>query len=183
MSILKLLILGIVIASNNLAASLALGALGQIGRLWRIVFIFGIFEFLIPLIGIWLGRTVAKMIATEINVLSILLLSGMAIWMIISGIRHRKKDEKIARQVTSWTGLTLLAAGLSADNLIIGFSLGLEGMNALIIAGIISVCSMLFTWIGIHLGASSRRHWEQYAEIGAGVLLLLLVVAKILNWI
>jgi len=183
MPILKLLALGVIIGSNNLAASLALGALGQIARLWRIVFIFGLFEFLIPLLGIWLGQTVARVVATEIHFLSILLLAGLAAWMILSGIRHRKKDEKLARQVTSWTGLILLAAGLSADNLIVGFSIGLEEATPLIVAGVIAVFSMLFTWVGIRLGASSRRHWEQFAEIGAGILLLMLAGAKLLGWL
>ncbi len=179
----KLLIIGIIIGSNNLAASMALGALGQHARQWRIIFVFGFFEFCIPLVGIWLGQRLASMIEQELESLSIALLLAMAIFMIYSGIRHRPADEKLAERVTSWTGLVFLAAGLSIDNLIIGFSLGLDNISPLLLAGTIAFFSMLFTWIGIQLGDSSRKHWEQYAEIGAGILLILLVTAKILKWV
>ncbi len=179
----KLIFLGIIIGSNNLAASLALGALGQHARQWRIIFVFGFFEFCIPLLGIWLGQRLATMIEQELEWLSIGLLLAMAVFMIYSGVRHRPTDEKIADRVTSWAGLVVLAAGLSLDNLIIGFSLGLGSISALLVAGVIAFFSMLFTWIGIQLGDSSRKHWEQYAEIGAGLLLIFLVIAKIFEWI
>ena len=44
--------LGAAIAANNLVVALALGALGQAPRRWRIAGVFGVFEFAVPLIGL-----------------------------------------------------------------------------------------------------------------------------------
>ena len=43
--LLQLLIIGVVIGSNNFATSLALGALGQEDKHRRILIMFGVFEF------------------------------------------------------------------------------------------------------------------------------------------
>lgn len=45
------LFMGLVIGSNNLAAALAMGILGNQERWWRILVVFGAFEFLMPLVG------------------------------------------------------------------------------------------------------------------------------------
>lgn len=183
MTYLKLILLGVIIGSNNLAAALALGALGQKNRLGRILLVFGFFEFFIPLLGIWLGQSIAEAIAREMTWISVLLLVGLGLWMVISGVRKSSQREKWAERITKWSGLIILAAGLSIDNLIIGFSLGLGGAPPLLIASVIVVFSLAFTWLGLHLGSTSRKHWEQYAEVGAGVLLLLLGMAKWVGWI
>ena len=50
--------------------------------------------------------------------------------------------------------------------------MGLENASALQVAMTIAIFSAGFTWVGMGLGAGSRRHWEQYSEIAAGMLLI-----------
>ncbi|MFO8237169.1 MAG: manganese efflux pump, partial [Prochlorococcaceae cyanobacterium] len=140
MTLIDLLILGIVIGANNLAVALALGAMGQVERRWRVLVVFGVFEFTMPLLGI-----------------------GLGLLTVVAGVRNRRQDEKLARSATSWRGLTVLAFGLSLDNVVVGFSLGLGGSNPLAVATTIAWFSVLFTWIGMGLGRTSRRHWERVA--------------------
>lgn len=179
----RLVVLGVVIGSNNLAAALGLGAMGQVERRGRIVTVFAAFEFLIPLVGIWLGRAVSGAVTDQAAWLGPALLVALGVWMLWSAARGRRASEDLARRITSWKGLLLLALGLSIDNLVIGFSLGLEGREPLLVAGTIAVFSMAFTWAGITLGSSARRHWERYAEVGAGVLLLAMAAGIWLGWI
>ncbi|MFW6359417.1 MAG: manganese efflux pump, partial [Chroococcales cyanobacterium] len=141
MNLTKLLILGVVIGSNNLAAALALGVLGQAKQRWRVVFVFGLFEFFIPLVGIWLGKQLSNWIASNLEWLGSLLLLGLGLWSIYTGMRHRSAGEELAEKATTWTGLFLLATGLSLDNLIVGFSLGLRNINALVVATTIALFS------------------------------------------
>ncbi len=61
----NLFILGAIIGSNNLAAALALGAIGAKTHRPRILLAFGTFEFLVPLLGLWLGRQAANLVAQE----------------------------------------------------------------------------------------------------------------------
>lgn len=180
---LQLLLLGLVIGSNNLAIALALGALGQARFRRRITAVFAAFEFAVPLLGIWLGRAAARWVAQRASWIGSGLLIAMGLWMVAAGVRYQSHDAKIARQATTWSGLSLLATGLSLDNLVVGFSLGMGGADPLLVAATIAVFSAGFTWLGIGLGQTSRRHWEQYAKIGAGLLLIGLGVANALGWI
>jgi putative Mn2+ efflux pump MntP len=170
-----LAVLGIVIGSNNLAASLALGALGQAVRRWRIVAVFGAFEFLVPLVGVWLGRHAAGVVAERAGWLGPLLLALLGAWAVAGGLRRDRDEEALARRATTWRGLALLAGGLSLDNLVVGFSLGLGGRSPLLLAAVIAGCSMAFAWLGLRLG---RRRHRRVAEAGTGVLLLALAGAS-----
>jgi putative Mn2+ efflux pump MntP len=183
MQIWKLLVLGIVIGSNNLAVSLALGALNQAARRLRIMFVFGVFEFFVPLLGILVGAKLARTIGLPASGAGALLLVGLGLFVIIGGIRKNEDHERLAKQVTTWAGLVLLSMGLSLDNLLVGFGLGLGNADPLRVALTIMCFSVLFTWAGIHLGCVSRRNYERAAKIGAGVLLMGLGVAELADWL
>ena len=178
----SLLVLGLVIGSNNLAVALALGAHGQIARRSRITAVFGVFEFVVPLVGIWLGAAMAQRIGTIAETLGVALIIALGVWTVASGLRGGEHFKGLASRVTSWRGLVLLAAGLSTDNLLVGFSLGLGKANPLLIATTIAVFAVVFTLVGITLGAKSKRHWEPRAKVGSGVLLIGLGVATALSW-
>jgi manganese efflux pump family protein len=105
------------------------------------------------------------------------------LWAVREGFREGSSDSRIERSLTAWGALILLALGLSADNLLVGFSLGLRGHDPLGVAGVISGFSMLFAWIGVTLGARTGRRWEKPAKLGAGALLVALAVGVWVGWI
>jgi putative Mn2+ efflux pump MntP len=171
-----------VIALNNFAVSLALGAIGA-DRRWRIIVTFGVFEFTIPLIGLILGRTLAGSLASALHWLVPLLLFVIGVLVILESLRFGRDDERLARMASSWGDLILLAAGLGVDNLVVGFSLGLAGLNPLLLAAMIGLCSVCFTAIGLALGHASRRHWESPTEFVAGAALLFVAFGVWQGWI
>jgi len=173
----SLLVLGVVIGANNLAVSLALGALGQQSRALRIVAVFGLFEFTVPLIGIALGRELADRFAMAPGWLAPVLLIGMGGWAVVAALRKDIDAEALARRAATWGGLALLAASLSGDNLLIGLSLGLGQYAPLTLAAVIATCSMLFSWGGLRLGGVLRAAHRRLANVGAGLLLLAAGVA------
>lgn len=183
MTLIDFLILGVVIGSNNLAVALALGALGQASRRFRVMLVFGVFEFVMPLLGIGLGATIARAIGLHTNVFGAALLIVLGLLAVIGGVRNRSEDEKLAKYVTRWRGLVILALTLSIDNVVVGFSLGLGRADPLAVATTIACFSVAFTWIGMRLGRESRRSWEQKAKIGAGMLLLGFGVANGMGWL
>jgi manganese efflux pump family protein len=182
MNLIALLFLGVVVGSNNLAVALALGAMGQNRRLHRVMLVFGLFEFLVPLVGIWLGATTARAIGLQMDIVGVVLIFGLGLLAVAGGVRGRRKDEWLARLVTNWGGLLVMAAGLSLDNLVLGFSLGLGEARPLVVASAICFFSVLFTWMGMRLGHESRRHWERLTKLGSGVLLMGLGVATGMDW-
>jgi len=169
---LELILLAIIIGSNNLAVSMVLGALGQEKRKNRILLIFGLFEFFVPLAGIIIGNTTAKMIQDEAAWLSVLLLGLLGIWTIISGLYDKSDYQKLTKKITTWKGLILLSAGLSIDNMVIGFTMGLG--YPLVIASTICLTSVVFSYAGLKFGDITHKHYERAAGITAGSLLLIM---------
>ena len=182
MTWLTLVVLGIVIGANNLSAALALGALGHGRHRGRIVTVFAVFEFSVPLVGTLLGQRLAASISDAFPWLGAVLLIGLGVAVLVSVLRRGHTDERLSRLATSWQGLVLLGAGLSADNLVIGFSLGLAEIPPLALAATIVVFSSAFTFIGVTVGNDLRRHWERRTEIAAGLLLIALGVAVAAGW-
>jgi len=172
-----LIAFGIVIGLNNLMVSLSLGAMGQRRRQARILLVFAAFEFMVPLLGVWLGQQVSGRIAAYTEWLGPGLLIALGLITMHSAMRASKNDrKKLAQAVTSWWGLITLSAGLSADNLVVGFSLGLDGVKPLALAFTIMLCSVLFAWVGLMLGQRIQRNYERESRALTGVLLILLAL-------
>lgn len=177
--LLRLLILGVVIGSNNLATALALGAMGQAVRTWRILIVFCCVEFTVPLAGVWLGGQLSSFLAARTGWLGPLLLIGLGIVSIRAAASESISPERLFTAVTSWTGLLLLSLSLSADNLLVGFSLGLAAARPLLVAATIALFSTSFAWFGLRLGGRLNLLWGRLAGQGAGVLLILLGCADL----
>lgn len=173
----ELLILGIIIGSNNFATALALGSLGSEVSRGRVVPIFGLFEFTFPLVGLWLGQQASSMIADAAGWLGPALLAALGAWIIGAALRGQEPAEDLARRATTWRGLLLLSAGLSLDNLVVGFSLGLGKANPVLVATVIALFSMSFAWAGLQLGDRARGASRLIAEVGTGLLLIALAIA------
>lgn len=177
-----LVVVAVVIAANNLSAALALGALGHGHHRWRIVAVFAVFEFTVPLIGAAIGESVASTVSNAVPWLGAALLIILGAIVLVSVARRGHPDGRLSHLATSWRGLIVLAAGMSADNLVVGFSFGLESVPPIALATTIVVVSSAFTFIGVSLGDDLRRHWERVTEILAGLLLIGLGVAVALGW-
>jgi len=180
----KLILLGIVIGSNNLAVSFGLGTLGIRKYWWRIILLFGVFEFTIPLVGIAIGRQFAQFISDYASITGGIILIGFGAILFYRSARQSKSDrKKMAQQVSSWMGTISLAAGLSIDNLIVGFSIGLKNFHPVITASVIAISSVTFAFIGLHVGRFLKATFRVWTERLASFLLVLIGVATLLGWI
>ena len=182
MSLAELLLLGVAVGANNLAVALALGALGRTFRRGRVMLVFGVFEFTLPLVGMWMGRGLAARLGLASSLPAAVLLVGLGLLALGSAFRSSAQGDKLARRVKSWGGLALLAAGLGLDNVLVGLGLGLGEVEPLLVAGTIASFSVAFTWLGMTLGRASRRQWETAAAVGAGLLLVVLGVLVGMGW-
>jgi len=59
------------------------------------------------------------------NIIGAVLLFGLGLFAVVGSFCEDQNAELIVRRLTRWSELVVLAAGLSLDNLMVGFSLGL----------------------------------------------------------
>lgn len=176
----ELVILGAAIGANNLVVALALGALGQAPRRWRIAGTFGLFEFFVPLIGLLIGQGLSGPLAEAGRWIGAALLAALGLMTLRP---EGPDDQRLAERITTTGGLAGLAAGLSLDNLLVGFAVGLGDVSPFLVAAVIACFSVSFTLVGLRLGAAGRRHWERRARVAAGVALVALGLAVGAGWI
>jgi manganese efflux pump family protein len=175
--IMQVLVGGLGVGLDNLAAALALGALGQRHRMWRIALTFAGFGAVTPLIGTIIGSSLSGPLAGYGQMAGALLLAAIGVWMIIESRKGVGISRDVAHRVTSRWGLLLLAASLSIDNLVVGFGLGLHGVPPLPLAGAAGAFVLVFSLVGLSLGDHVRRRWEQSSQLAAGLLLVALAAA------
>lgn len=173
-----LALIGAAIAANNLAVSLALGALVR-RRDWpRVLITFGGFEFTVPLIGVLLGREASVWLADHTAWLGPLLLAGLGIASLLAMRQDQADRRRLAQRLDGWSGMIALAAGLSVDNLVVGFSIGLRDVPPLLLAGTIVTFSVTFSFAGLAMGRYVQRNYESVAEGVSGLLLLAIAAAS-----
>lgn len=176
MHTIDLILLGIVIASNNLSFALGFGALGTSPYHLRIVAIFTVVEFTVPLVGLLLGHFVSSFIDEYAQITGSLILIALGIYIVYSAFAKKKQSDESIRIITSRRGLLAIALGLSIDNLIVGFSLGLGEVNPIVLASYIATFSMVFTFAGLKAGKYLKITLGNYVQVFAGIILMVLGV-------
>ncbi len=182
MGVAQLISIGAVVGVNNFAVALMLGALGQYRRRWRIAGVFGVFEFTVPLIGLLIGSVLAGYIAGAGELIGAALLVVLGVMAVRAPAASEENRERLAGQVSTWGGIAALAAGLTFDNLVVGFALGLSDVEPLLLASTIALFAVAFTLIGLEIGRRGRRSHEAAAQTASGILLIALAVAVALGW-
>jgi len=177
------IVLGVVIGANNFAVALALGGAGQRRHRWRITGTFAVFEFFVPLVGVLIGRGLATTLAGFGNWLAVTLLLAIGAWTVVGALRESVDASELAAKVASGRLLVALAAGLSVDNLVTGFALGVVGAPALLLATVVTLTAVLFTLLGLELGGRGRHMYPRTVGAASGVLLIVLAVAVGAGWL
>jgi manganese efflux pump family protein len=178
-----LLLIGFILGLDNLAVAMALGSLGTKDRQWRILLMFAVLAFIFPMLGIWGGSFFSRQMEAEITWLGALLLGALGFWTIYEGFKDGSEQEDMAQRATSWKGLLMIGFGASVDKLVVGFSLGLRNEPALLVGLTVMSAVTAMTYLGLRIGRKANRHWERWATVGAGILLVGLGIGTGLNWI
>jgi len=139
---------------------------------FRLVFHFGLFQFLMPVIGWLAGTTILRYISAYDHWVAFGLLAFVGIRMIRSGFDSHDTEQK--NDPSRGWSLVILAFATSIDALAIGFSLGLVGMTIWYPAVVIGVVTGLVSWLGIFLGNRLGQKLGKRMEIIGGIVLILM---------
>jgi len=172
MSFLELLLIAFGMAADAFAVCLVAGTspgLRGPRPVFRLAFHFGLFQFLMPVLGWLSGTTMAPMIRAYDHWIAFALLAFVGIRMINSawqGERNQSTDP-----TRGWT-LVLLSIAVSIDALAIGLSLGLLGIVVWYPALLIGVVTSLLSLVGLRIGNGFGSNFGRPARAIGGIVLI-----------
>jgi putative Mn2+ efflux pump MntP len=169
-------VLGIAIGLAMDALAVALAAGVKIARLtprhvFRLGFHFGLFQFLMPVLGWWAGSRLDALLGGHDHVIAGLLLLAVGVKMLWDA-RTSYSDAR----PDPTRGLTLIALSLatSVDALAVGISMALLKVNVLGPSLVIGLVAGTLSSLGVVVGNRVGQRWGRAMEVlGGGVLLCL----------
>jgi putative Mn2+ efflux pump MntP len=178
--VLRTLLLIVPLALDTFAVAAAIGMAGLPHReRLRVSLIFAGFEMLMPLVGFAAGLALGSAIGDVADYLAIAVLVGVGASMLRSG-----EDEAGAVNAAARVhGLAVIGLGLSIslDELAIGFTIGLLGLPILLIVVLIGLQAFIAAQLGHRLGARLGERVAEGAERLAGIALVALGVALLVQ--
>jgi len=146
---------------------------------FRLTFHFGLFQFLMPVVGWFAGTTIERYIVSFDHWVAFGLLVFVGGRMIRAGF-DRDTEQQKADPSRGWT-MVLLSIAVSIDALAVGLSLGLIGVTIWYPAIVIGVVTGLMSWLGLRIGNRLGKRFGKAMEIAGGVVLVLLGVRILLT--
>ena len=177
-----LVILGIAVglAMDALAVALATGlTLGRVSgrQTFRLAFHFGLFQFLMPIVGWAAGRSVADIIGGLDHWLAFVLLAWIGGKMVWEGLKNEHRDGR--GDPTRGRTMVMLSIATSIDALAVGLSLGVLGVSIWFPSVVIGLVCAALTTVGLHVGRLLGARVGTRMEVVGG-LVLVGIGAKIL---
>jgi len=175
MNFLEILLIALSMSMDAFAVCLAAGTHESTSGprpTFRLAFHFGLFQFLMPIIGWFAGTSVLRYISAYDQWVAFGLLAFVGIRMVRSGLDQNSSGPK-SNPSRGWT-LVILAFATSIDALAVGFSLGLVGVTIWYPAVVIGVVTGLISWLGILLGNRLGAKFGKRMEIIGGIILILI---------
>ncbi len=175
--LLSLLLVSLSVGLSNFAGAIGIGLSGIDGRTrLRVGLAFGLFEGLMPVIGLLLGAAVAGYLGHLAKYIGALILVLTGVYTIWQGRRTATLELKtgtvVAVQGLRTHQLLVMALALSIDNLAVGFAIATYHVQIALAAVMMAVVSVGLSLVGLELGSRLGERVEEWAEEIGGVVLI-----------
>jgi putative Mn2+ efflux pump MntP len=174
MPLVEILFIAVGLAMDAFAVSVAVGASGRArGKraAFRLSFHFGLFQFIMPLLGWLAGFRIAPVVEAVDHWIAFLLLVFVGYRMIRSAADG---DERVQRNPSRGLSLVTLSVATSIDALAIGFGLAMLQVGIWYPSVIIGLVTAALSLIGLALGKRLGRALGKRMELAGGVILILI---------
>jgi len=182
MNIWIILAVALALAMDAFAVSLGLGmslkpATG--GQTFRLAYHFGLFQFLMPVVGWAAGESLIKYISAYDHWVAFGLLLAIGGKMIFESFRQEPKPKTERPDPTRGASLLVLSVATSLDALAVGLSLAALHVDIIYPALVIGIVAFTMTVVGMKLGPLLGKVIGRRAELLGGTILVI-IGAKIL---
>jgi putative Mn2+ efflux pump MntP len=175
MGFIEILLIAVGLAMDAFAVSLGAGASGRAvgGRAeFRLSFHFGLFQFMMPVLGWFVGVRIAAALSSVDHWIAFGLLVFVGGRMIRSG--WDADEESLAADPSRGLTLVALSVATSIDALAIGLSLGMLRVKIWYPSVVIGVVTGGLSLIGVRLGTRLGTGFGKRMEVVGGIILSLL---------
>lgn len=175
MNLIEIVFIAIGLAMDAFAVSLSAGSLPSIKNkraIFRLSFHFGLFQFGMPVIGWFLGKTVVDYIGAFDHWFAFIILGYIGYKMIKEAFADKDDSEK--SDPSKGMNLVMLAIATSIDALAVGFSLAMLKINIFYPAFIIGIITAALSILAIKLGGKIGERFGKNMEIIGGIILILI---------
>ncbi len=169
----EVFLLALSMAMDAFAVCLAAGTLEKthgVRPAFRLSFHFGLFQFIMPVIGWLAGMTIERLIQDYDHWIAFGLLGFVGGRMIYSALCGG--DEKTSNDPSRGWNLVLLSIAVSIDALAVGLSLGVLGILVWYPAIIIGIVTSALSLVGLRIGNSFGKKFGKPVEIIGGLVLI-----------
>lgn len=146
---------------------------------FRLSFHFGLFQFIMPLIGWFLGEQAIGIFKDFDHWIAFAILFFLGIKIIWES--SKPKVRNVHKDISRGLKLIGLSIATSLDALAVGFGLSLLDGQIFFMAIIIGIVAATMTYIGVHLGERLSYRFEKYAGYFAGSILIIIGMQIVLN--
>ncbi len=148
-------------------------------HVFRLAFHFGLFQFVMPIIGWLVGRQLATMVQAYDHWVACGLLvavGGKMLW-------EARSDhaEQASTDPTRGLSLVTLSVATSLDALAVGLSMALTGVSIWLPAIVIGTVTAALCVAGICFGSRIGSRWGRYADAFGGCLLIVIGLKILLS--
>ncbi|MBI2597227.1 manganese efflux pump [Candidatus Daviesbacteria bacterium] len=171
--IFQILLISFSLAIDAFSVSIAGGIKSQTSKIahaLKIALFFGIFQLVMPLIGLLISEAMKHYITTIDHWIAFILLGIIGIKMIHEASKNN--DEK--KEILDIKTLFILSIATSIDALIVGITLNLFKIPFVISIGIIGVVTFILSFLGFLFGKQIRKLFGKRVEILGGVCLIII---------
>ncbi len=165
-----LLFMAFALGLDGFSVSLGIGL--QPIRLKRIALIglvIGVFHVILPFFGLVIGHFISMRLEYITTIIGSFILVFIGCYIMFSALQTKKENMLNPR------GFKLFSIALlvSVDSFPVGLSLGLSGIQTMMVIFLFGFTAMAFSWAGMLLGRKTHQVLGTYSELIGGLILLL----------
>ena len=183
MSFLEIFVLAVGLSMDAFAVSVCKGLnMKKINYCQAVIIalFFGFFQFLMPVIGFYLGSQFEQYIKEFDHFIIFGLLLILGTKMIIESIKE--KSEAFQEELKlKFSDLLILAIATSLDALAVGITFALLQVKVFFASSVIGIITFILSFIGVVVGNFFGEKFKKPAEITGGIILILIGVKVLLE--
>jgi putative Mn2+ efflux pump MntP len=173
-----IILFGLLAGLDNLQVAPALGAMQmRAKRRLMIALAFGLFEAIMPLVGLCVGYLFQKNLASAVDGIGPLILIICGVLIIYMALKEKDTSNIVN---SGWVVLGL-PFSLSLDNLVAGLGLGAVGYPVVFSALIIGLISAAMCLLALFFGDLVRRWIPCNIEVISGAYLVILAIIRLIR--